>query len=91
LKRLKNIEPGDLYERMAKHSDNVKTECEKVLSVIKDVLINPNDANLFGEKEQQLRKFIDLINKVIEDARLSARSPFDLSLVKNFLIFFLFF
>lgn len=68
---------------MSKHSDNVKTDCEKLLAIIRDCLVNLNNAALWAEKEQTLRKFIDLINKVIEDARLSARSPFDLSLVKN--------
>lgn len=82
LKRLRNIEPEtELFNRMKKHSEVVKTESERLLTTVKDVLMNPNNPERHEEKTYVVNKFIDLINLIISDARLSAKSPFDLSMV----------
>jgi hypothetical protein len=62
--------------------DTVKTETDKVLQSIKEALISPDPAKR-EDASRKLKFFMDTLNQIIADARLTAKSPFDLSMVST--------
>jgi hypothetical protein len=80
-KRIQNIEVGEIADRLKKSGDTMKTETEGFMAAVKGSLLSHGDPDKKEEANRIFKIIIDTLNQIIADARLTARSPFDLSMV----------
>ncbi len=80
-KRIQAIEPGEISDRLLKSGETMKNETEHFVQSVKGVILSPQDVEKKEECGRWFKIIIDTLNQIIADARLTARSPFDLSMV----------
>ncbi|KAF2070712.1 hypothetical protein CYY_007966 [Polysphondylium violaceum] len=82
-KRINEIDDYGLKKRFEEATSALKVEVPVVLQYFAYYQRDPNDKNNFNLGHKTAKTIFDLIEEIITVARLSAKSPFDLSMIQG--------